>query len=236
MKTKLLLFLSAVILLSACKTGSNFTTRRYTAGHYKPNHSSVKKPETVIAKRNENSLKKEVLEKTYTAADENSVVIASSDSKKPDFVVKKRKKTLDFTKGIEKAKQNKVFNRSLLSVKDLFSKKDKPLKSGKGDSEISTKSLIGFACGIGGIAVDIVCFIAAIAALEYIILLGMLLGLVLGILGIIFGTQGIKDYRSSRNTPTLVFGIVGAATGLAAIILAFYFGIYGAFWIAASTI
>ena len=45
MKSKLLLFVAAVLLLESCKTGSNFTSRRYMAGHYKANHASVQKPE-----------------------------------------------------------------------------------------------------------------------------------------------------------------------------------------------
>jgi hypothetical protein len=79
----------------------------------------------------------------------------------------------------------------------------------------------------------VICFLIAVAALSYAPLIGMIFGLALGIVGIIFGTQGIKDYKSSRNTPTLVFGIVGAATGLAAIILAIYLGLYGALLVTA---
>lgn len=230
MKSKLILLIAIVVFITSCKTGSNFTSRRYTAGHYKHNHTSVKKPEALASKRSEGSLKKEKLT-IVNDKPETVELIASNTEKKIVFTEKKHKPLILNSTSSKKARLL-AFKKNLDFLKVLKSKKSEPLKSGKSDEAISSKSLIGFACGIAGIVVDIIAFVAAVAALNYAILLLMLLGLVLGILGIVFGTQGIKDYRSSKNTPTLVFGIVGAATGLAAIILAIYLGIYGALLIA----
>lgn len=230
MKFKLLFLLAAIIFITSCKTGSNFTSRRYMAGHYKANHSSVKKSETIASKTSDSFIKKEKLSAVYEVK-ETPVLVAANTGKKVVFTEKKHK-PIHINSDSKKAKAI-AFKKSFESLNPFKQNKSEPLKSGKGEEGISTKSLVGFACGVAGIAIDVISFIVAISALEYIVLLGMVLGLVLGILGIVFGTQGIKDYRTSRNTPTLVFGIVGAATGLAAIILAVYFGIYGALWITA---
>jgi hypothetical protein len=225
MRTKLLFFLAMVLFFASCKTGGNFTSRRYMAGHYKANHAHVKKPDEQSVTNNS----KRAL--SYSSAEKMKVqpvikpdeLVASSSSKKV-FTGKKHKllSNLPYL-------SSKKTPRLIGMIKEMFTKPAKnELKSGKSDEKISQKSLVGFACGVGAIAIDIICFLIAVGAGSYAPLAGMLVGLVLGILGIIFGTQGIKDYKSSRNTPTLVFGIVGAATGLVGIILAFYLGIYGA--------
>lgn len=233
MKTKLILFVSAILFIASCKTG-NFTSRRYMAGHYKSNHASVKKPEAIASKRHESSLKREK-QNAVNETKETHVLIAANTGKKVVFTEKKHKH-LTFSNTATKKAKSVVFKKAFEFLKPFTQKRSEPLRSGKSDEPVSTKSLIGFACGIGGIAIDIIAFIAAVASLNYGVLLLMIVGLVLGILGIVFGTQGIKDYKSSRNTPTLVFGIVGAATGLAAIILAIYLGLYGALLIAAYSI
>jgi hypothetical protein len=230
MKSKLLFLSAVIIFIASCKTGNNFTSRRYTAGHYKANHSSVKKPEAIASKRIDTPVKKEKLSAVYEV--EEAPVLIAANTDKPIVFTKKKHKPIHINTDSKKAKAL-AFKKAFGFLNPLKQKKSEPLKSGKGEEGISTKSLVGFACGVAGIAIDVISFIVAISALEYIVLLGMVLGLVLGILGIVFGTQGIKDYKTSRNTPTLVFGIVGAATGLAAIILAVYFGIYGALWITA---
>jgi hypothetical protein len=232
MRTKLALFAAAIIFLASCKTGSNFTSRRYMAGHYKANHAHVKKPDAQTMAHSS----KKPLEK-YSSGEKlneqpavkSDLLIASSNPKKVAYAEKKHK-LLNNLLPVSTRKTPKLIG----SIKEMFKKPAKnELRSGKGDEKISTKSLIGFACGVGGIAIDVICFLIAVAALSYAPLIGMIFGLALGIVGIIFGTQGIKDYKSSRNTPTLVFGIVGAATGLAAIILAIYLGLYGALLVTA---
>ncbi|MBP7808414.1 MAG: hypothetical protein KA163_03915 [Bacteroidia bacterium] len=230
MKSKLLFLSAVIIFIASCKTGNNFTSRRYTAGHYKANHSSVKKPEAIASKPSDISVKKEKLTAVYETK-ETSVLIAANTSKQVVFTEKKHK-PININSTSKKTKAI-ALKKALDFLNPLKQKKSEPLKAGKGEEGISTKSLVGFACGVAGIAIDIITFVVAISALEYIVLLGMILGLILGILGIVFGTQGIKDYRNNKNTPTLVFGIVGAATGLIAIILAVYLGIYGALWITA---
>lgn len=229
MKSKLLFLSAVIIFIASCKTGNNFTSRRYTAGHYKANHSGVKKPEAIVSKRIDTSVKKEKLSAVYEVKEAPVLIAANTD--KPIVFTKKKHKPIHINTDSKQAKAL-AFKKAFGFLNPLKQKKSEPLKASKGEEGISTKSLVGFACGVAGIAIDVISFIVAISALEYIVLLGMVLGLVLGILGIVFGTQGIKDYRTSRNTPTLVFGIVGAATGLAAIILAIYLGIYGALIIA----
>jgi hypothetical protein len=228
MKTKLFLVVAVIMILVSCKTGS-FTSRRYMSGHYKANHASVKKPDAQPLAKNEkktNHLRPSAETLSVQPETNPDELIASAHPKK--IFTEKKHTSLNNLSVHSVKKEPKL----ITFMKEMFTSPSKnELKTGKSDEKISQKSLIGFACGVGAIAIDVICFIIAVGTLSYAPLAGMLVGLVLGVLGIIFGTQGIKDYKSSRNTPTLVFGIVGAATGLIGIILAFYLGIYGAVWV-----
>jgi len=88
MKSKLLLFIAVVIFITSCKTGSNFTSRRYMAGHYKHNHASVKKPDAIASKNNTSSVKKEKLSAAYEVK-ETPVLIAFHTEKNVIFNKKK---------------------------------------------------------------------------------------------------------------------------------------------------
>ena len=228
MKTKLFLFAALTLFLASCKTGS-FTSRHYTSGHYKANHANVKKPEAQSIAQNTKKISHNysTAEKLNVNNETNTNGLIASSSPERIFSEKKHKSISNLS-----PVSTKKVPRLIAIMKDLFAKPAKSeLKSGKSDEKISQKSLIGFGCGVGAIVIDVICFLIAVGTVSYAPLAGLIVGLALGILGIVFGTQGIKDYKSSRNTPSLVFGIVGAATGLAGIILAVYFAIYGALFV-----
>jgi hypothetical protein len=222
MKLNLLILITVAALLSSC-TGNRFTARKYTTGHYLTHKYKASKPE---ARRSQEPV---------TASIDKKVMLPEKEKKVLDVELKKEE-----SKEIKSAQKKVTKGKELLrEMKNTFAgpflKKDKTVsKDAKLETPKNNSSLLGFVFGIAAIAVDIIVFLAAIAAAEYIILLGFLFGIILGILGIVFGAKGLSNYNKHRGeTKDLVFSIVGLATGAISIFLAVYLAIYAAFIIAA---
>jgi hypothetical protein len=232
MKTfKLISALLAILMFSECKQGS-FTTRKYTKGHYREDRDKVATTKSTDRQNH----KKEAAPKIESFKDlavKESAVDKKADEKPIAQNSTSEKKTI----------HKKSASTWKAEQKALFKKQFKALKlekSQKRSSSPDTGPLVAAILGVAGIVIDYMGLVLAIAAGEYALLLLMVVGLACGIVAIIMGAKGLKDFNRERrqgnkNVANMVLSIVGLATGGASIILAIYFAIYGALWITVST-
>ncbi|MGZ3884606.1 MAG: hypothetical protein ACXVP0_10045 [Bacteroidia bacterium] len=223
---------AVALMLTAC-SGSRFTSRKYTGGHYISHAHKPGSPE-------KNASEKNAAQAVVTASKAKEIVMPrpatplSEEQLKTSPAVHSEKKarrqnTAKLTLKPSAAMQMVLAKKLAPKAKDLEK------KSSSGSGGIESHALTGFIFGVAGLVLDIIGFIATVATLNYACLLILIPALVLGILGLINGLKGLKEHRHSKGSSTdLVFSIVGTACGGVAIILALYFAIYGTIFIAAS--
>lgn len=214
-------------LISACSTGNKFTSRKYTSGRYLSVAKQKDKVDKLTSKKEakaESVMQKETSvfhSGPETAIAIQSVVIInapydkSADVKLPRFI----EKTQNF---LEK---NKAFLELQKKIETKPASDQKPSSEGS-----SHTSLLSVFLGAGGLTLEVVGFVLTIVSLEYVFLTMIALGLVLGIVALVMGLKGIKQYKldkrnGEKKRSTLILGIVGTALGGAAIFGALYFSL-----------
>lgn len=231
MKKNLLLLIASIMFLSSCRTGSEFTSRRYMKGHYaakKHQKEKIKPVEQDIEVKSLLASKQPV----YTA--KKAILLQS------EVPAEKRVKN----EGIKIGNSKKAFSSALLNeIKNISSnafKKENPNIKAKApstekDKSLDKKALMGTIFGVAGFVMDIMGFVLFLSTLEYIFMIFFALAVVLGIFAVILGSKGIRRYKEKKNVTSLVFGIIGLATGIISMIMAIYYTLYCLVWAAIAT-
>lgn len=242
------LFLALIILLAAsCDSNRKFRSRKYTAGNYmshqhKPGKVSVHEraeQETAVATKEEVPAGKvRVDEKTNPApkeefvaasapaameGDKTALGMSSSETKKAGSTQSVEKKASIEKKEVDtKLLKREAFRKYIASKTER-----KCLAYDDGDNSLDPIALVSFILGIIGLVMNILAISVIVATAEYVFALLFIAGMVLGIIALVFGTQGLRRHRKNNgSTLNLVFSIIGTAFGGAAIITAFVFAFY----------
>lgn len=233
------LFLAMMVLLIAsCGSSRTFSSRKYTAGNYvshkhKPGKVNVREtPEQEPASVSKDETPTEDISTTEKAGQPKDELLATSktalgmtsaEAKAPSSTQSADKKT-ETTKAEEKGKTFKV-ERITKYIADRAVRKT--AASDEGDNALDPVALVSFILGIVGLVVNILAISVIVATAEYVFALLFIAGMVLGIIALVFGTQGLRRNHKNRNgTLNLVFSIVGTALGAGAILTAFIFAFY----------
>lgn len=226
MKKILLATLALVIVLTSCKTGSQFTSRRYMKGHY-ASKSYHKDKIKAVDKSNEINTLIASTKKAEINKPVGNVVIESKKEEKEIAVAKgfnkkvaPKKKSSAF-----KAISDKLTFAPLLLTKKTQNNVVTQKTESKGESgELDILSLLAMIFGIVGMLLSYIGFMIFWGTWTYLIFFVM--AIAFGVCGIIFGATGIKRYRDTGHWSSLAFGIAGLATGVLAIIFAVYYFIF----------
>ncbi|MES2131828.1 MAG: hypothetical protein V4506_05715 [Bacteroidota bacterium] len=235
--TQLASLLFIILFAASCGSNKTFSSRKYTAGNYishKHKPAKVKVNETVNEEPVYASTKEELTEKDLTSkkalSPEEEKIYASPKSSTETPVKKERFAALKSTK-----KKMDTFTEKF-TLKKRMGKKGKRCNAYSTDSGdgVEPTALVGFILSVVGLAVNIFALTMTVGASEYIFTLLFIVGMVLGIIGLVFGTQGLrKHHKEGGSNLDLVFSILGTALGGAAILTAFVFSIYTFFfWLA----
>lgn len=234
------LFLALMVLFAAsCGSNRSFSSRKYTAGNYvshqhKPGkagvHESAEQETAVVTKEEVPAGKARVAEKTnpapkeeFVAADKTALGMSSSEAKKASSTQNAEKKA-----GIEKQEADaKVLKREAFRKYIASKTERKCLAYDDGDTSLDPVALVSFILGIIGLVLNILAISVIVATAEYVFALLFIAGMVMGIIAVVFGTQGLRRHRKNNgSTINLVFSIIGTALGAGAIITAFIFAFY----------
>ncbi len=234
-------FFLFMIMLFAASCGSNrsFSSRKYTAGNYvshqhKPGKvSTQEQPEqeaALVAKDEGPAGKIRVAEKTdavstdeIVAADKTALGMTSTKSTSSSSTLSKEKKA------DVKEKDIKIRAFKAESLKKHIADRTirKAVAADEDGNSLDAVALVSFILGILGLVLNILAISVVVATAEYVFALLFIAGMVLGIIAVVFGTQGLRRYHKTKNgTINLVFSIVGTAFGAGAIITAFVFAFY----------
>ena len=240
------LFLALIAILSAsCGSNRSFSSRKYTAGNYvshkhKPGKATVQEhaqPEAAVAAKDEVppgkadlagkadlSSKEEVATFVHTGTDKTALGMSSSATRKAAPAQGMEEKTDAAQKAFEaKALKREAFRKY---IADNTERKCLAYDDGDGNS-LDSVALVSFILGIVGLVLNILAISVIVATSEYVFALLFIAGLVMGIIAVVFGTQGLRRYHKNKNgTINLVFSIIGTAFGAGAIITAFVFAFY----------
>ncbi len=227
MKSKIILFLSLVVLIASCSSEKKFSSRHYTKGRYASHKSKVttKEKNNVIAEtskevviaNNEPTVEKSISKGEYSQELKENAV--KSEKSKEKSTIKERTKQLRSTL--------KELKKEIKADKKALFKSPKELRKQNAEGTLSTKALLGLIFGIVGMVVNTVANILVYNS-SYAFIFLFIFGLVFGILALVFGLGGISDYsKGNKNILNLIFGIVGACLGVAAIVTAIYYAIFG---------
>ncbi len=223
--TKIVCLFIISVLVVGCASNNRFTSRKYQPGKYV---SHQQKPGKV-----------KVIEQP-----EKEAVYAS---KEVGLSVEDLKTTTPPTETIEKETSDKVLSKESVGKSVFYQKIKKklsvlqtkhPLKieqakrkkrsdTKASDGSLDPVALVGFILSILGVAADILGILIIIGTAEYVFMLLFLAGLILGIIGLVFGTQGLRRHRKDGGSSAdLVFSIIGTVLGGASILLAIIFTFY----------
>lgn len=217
-----LIILSTVILFAQCsKLG--YIDRRYTKGHYKPNHNSAaanskksnKNSDKISLPEIDTKTELSVKEKTPVEIAPKEEVTASTKKETNTSSLVKKNKTQVFTSKYE-AKGLKAISKLPFSASLV----EKATKSSSGnDVGIVTMilSIVGFAAGLGGffltfggiidtIATSISVEAAYISPLFLIAIILGVLALGCGIAALIVGKRDMPNWQRTFSILAIVFG------------------------------
>ncbi len=234
-------FILAVMVLFAASCGSSrsFSSRKYTAGNYvshkhKPGkvteHAPAEQEPAVVTKDEASAGKTYAAEKTelpskeeFVATDKTALGMSSSETKKAASIQSAGKKA-----GIEKKEADaKALKRDAFRKYIANKTERKCLAYDDGDNSLDPVALVSFILGIIGLVLNILAISVIVATAEYVFALLFIAGMVMGIIAVVFGTQGLRRHRKNNgSTINLVFSIIGTALGAGAIITAFIFAFY----------
>lgn len=214
------------LLISACSTGKKFTSRKYTGGRYTSHAKHKDRVSTPVAENQrtvearvqkeavpaQSSLKPNVRNEIALSAGNSQVAVA--EVKLPRILVKTQSL-------LEKNKTVQTFQKKTEA---------REVKKATSTDGSSPKSLLSVFLGAGGLTLDIVGFIVTLITAEYIFMTLLFVGLALGIVALVMGLSGIRQYKQDKRNgekrrSTLVLGIIGTALGGAAIFAAAYFSL-----------
>lgn len=229
--------LIALLFLAGCGSNRSFGSRKYMAGNYISHKHKPTKPETQESPKEEPKLALSAGAATEaTKADKNTIREESLAGDKTalgmDAVDKSKASSSTSEKSVATEKKKdlkaKAVNATVLRhfIGNSTERKCLAYDDGGGGT-LDSVALVSFILGILGLALNILALSVIIATSEYIFTLMFIAGLVMGIIAVVFGTQGIRRNRKNKNgTINLVFSIVGTSLGGAAIITAFVFAFY----------
>lgn len=232
-------FLALVVLaLAGCGSSRSFSSRKYTAGNYiSHKHKAGKttvhespEQEPVAAAKEETPPEKagvagkagqpedELLSTGKTAlgmaSPERSAAAAAAGLEKTNRIEKKETTA--------KALRSEVFRNYMANRTER-----KCLAYDDGDNSLDSVALVSFILGVLGLVLNILALSVIVATSEYVFALMFIAGMVMGIIAVVFGTQGLRRYHKNKSgTINLVFSIIGTAFGAGAIITAFVFSFY----------
>jgi hypothetical protein len=233
------LFLAIMILLAAsCGSSRSFSSRKYTAGNYVSHkhkagkvtaHENPEQESATITKDDILTEKTAVAEKTdlpkdeVVATDKTALGMTSTEAKTSSSTQRTEKKAE------VKKKDSKIRAFKAESLKKYIADRTtrKAVAADEDGNSLDPVALVSFILGIAGLVLNILAITIIAATAEYALALLFIAGMVLGIIAVVFGTQGLRRYHKSKSgTINLVFSIIGTALGAAAIITAFIFAIY----------
>ncbi len=228
-----------VVFAASCGSSRSFSSRKYTPGNYvshkhKPGKVSISEQPAqeaaLVAKDEAPAEKVGVAEKTdpaskeeFAAADKTALGMASSETKASTSTQSTGKKA-----GVEKKEaEAKAWKRDAFRKYIAGKTERKCLAYDDGDTSLDSIALVSFILGIIGLVLNILAISVIVATSEYVFALLFIAGMVMGIIAVVFGTQGLRRYHKNKSgTINLVFSIVGTAFGAGAIITAFVFAFY----------
>ncbi|MCZ8283873.1 MAG: hypothetical protein O9353_00320 [Bacteroidia bacterium] len=230
----------AMMILFAASCGSNrtFSSRKYTAGKYvshkhKPGKVSVhESPEQEPAMLSKNDVpvketlaleKADLPDEELPATDKTVLGMTSAKAKAPSSA-KNTEKKAEAQKTDTKAKAFRTAN-----LKKYIADRTvrKAVAADEGGNSLDSVALVSFILGIVGLVLNILAISVIAATAEYVFALLFIAGMVLGIIAVVFGTQGMRRYHKNKNGAiNLVFSIIGTVFGAGAIITAFIFAFY----------
>lgn len=251
------LFLAMMILFAAsCGSSRSFGSRKYTAGNYVSHKHKAGKvtvqesleQESASAAKNEASVLS-VAEATCSvtniknAGTEDAPVAVKADLPKDEVIATDKtslgmtsteSKTSSSTQSTEKKAEAKKKDKKIRAFKAESLKKyiadrttRKAVAADEDESSLDPVALVSFILGILGLALNILAISVIVATAEYVFTLLFIAGLVMGIIAVVFGTQGLRRYNKNKSgTINLVFSIIGTAFGAGAIITSFIFAFY----------
>lgn len=227
MKKLLLATLAVVIAFTSCKTGSEFTSRRYTKGHYAS--KSYRKDKLKAVDQSKEVMNAVASTKKEVAIAKPAGTIVLEKENKSEIAVLTKKENKSPFKAIKQAfvtkknvKENIAFAPLLITKKSQNSTVTQKMAPSEG-ARFDVGALLGMIFGLLGLALGSVGF--SIFGLTAIYFVFFVLGLVFGILGLAFGAKGMSRYKENKHWSSLVFGIIGLVTGIFSMILALYYAV-----------
>ena len=234
-----------VLVTASCGSSRSFSSRKYTAGNYvshkhKPGNVSVyeqpKQEAATVAKtetptgtppsvEKANSPKEDLISTPARAAtdgDKTALGMTSSETKTASSV-----KSTEQKAEVKKEADAKLAKREAFRKYIAGKTERKCLAYDDGEKALDPVALVSFILGIIGLVLNILAISVIVATAEYVFALLFIAGMVLGIIALVFGTQGLRRNRKNNTgTLNLVFSIIGTAFGAGAIITAFIFAFY----------
>jgi hypothetical protein len=217
MKYNLKLFaLAAVLFLVQCKNAS-FTSRKYTKGRY-VEHQSGKE----MARGNKPEKQKPITTTPEVKLSSSLAFVKSAKKEASEKIISDARK--------EPFRYSETRSSECYENKTKISKPGKPVvneKALKGEysKEFDKKALVGAVVSVAGFVFDVITVLLIIATESYAVLALFAIGLTLGIIGLSMSSKSLKRFKEQKrsgekNISTLICGIVGIATGIAAIVAA----------------
>ncbi|MBL7933564.1 MAG: hypothetical protein JNL60_16795 [Bacteroidia bacterium] len=231
------LLLLLVIFLSACNS-NKFTTRKYTSGRYV---SHVAKPKTVSPDLSKNNTPARKEAGVGTNKRHLPLAEAQTDSKqelaKHPVIATSDQGTVKTEKNSLLALGERSQTKSLSKLKvfkalPIPSKNESFQKSGKAEKAPDDKSTVGVILSAIGILLDVTGIYVAVFTLQYFFLAFTIAGFALGLIGLLFGIDGMAKYKKEKSagtkyTTTLVMSIISMALGGGAMILGLIYSLFG---------
>jgi hypothetical protein len=231
-------------------TAGNYVSHKHKAGKVTAQESPEQEPATVVkdeasmlrlssATGSTTSIKNSGTEDTpltgkrdlptdeVIATDKTSLGMTSTESKTSSSTESTEKKAEK--KSELKKKDKKIHAFKAESLKKYIADRTarKAVAADEDESSLDPVALVSFILGILGLALNILAISVIVATAEYVFTLLFIAGLVMGIIAVVFGTQGMRRYNKNKSgTINLVFSIIGTALGAGAIITSFIFAFY----------
>ena len=221
-------------LMIACRSGSHFTTRKYMSGRYVSGPARFHHVKASCAKENIQSVLTVLPSKTKDESASQPDIYAMVDATPTQEEMRGKRNQQVVSLNLI-GKNNSRHGTQRFAPKLLPAALVTKSKSPKSDPEtqkrrISFKSLASVLLSGFGLVINAGIFLIAILSSEYLYLPLLIIGVILGITGGLLGLSSIRDYKTDREKiykrrKSMIFGIVGAAMGLAAIVVVAYLGV-----------
>lgn len=232
-----LLLALMVFVAASCGSSRSFSSRKYTAGNYvshkhKPGkvsvHETPEQEPAVLIKDEMPSEKAAAVEKSdvvkdeFIGSDKTALGMTSEKRSTPSPINTEKKASVEKKEVDAKVLKREAFRKYIAGKTER-----KCLAYDDGDKSLDPIALVSFILGILGLVLNILAISVIVASAEYVFALLFIAGLVMGIIAVVFGTQGLRrHHKNNGSTLDLVFSIIGTAFGAGAIITAFVFAFY----------